>query len=242
MFLTPSSSRFKFLKVVKASGVFWVGASLLSACASQTTIYGATQCEGGATYSAVFNSTWSPETHPTDFPDQAHFSELIGATHNSEVSFWSIGQKASAGIKDVSELGINRKFIKEVKWAMKIGEAGSVVHGPDIKVASGLAEVQFQASSKYSLLTLMTMIAPSPDWFVGVSGLKLCENGTWVLNKTISLKVYDAGTDDGVIYVSEDKVTIPKEVITELRSGMHNENGVIPQFATLSLKLTSFNQ
>jgi len=242
MFLTPFFFRFEFLKVVKTASVLWVGAWLLSACASQSEIYGATQCEGGATYSAVFNSTWSPETHPTDFPDQAHFSELIGATHNSEVSFWSVGQKASAGIKDVSELGINRKFIKEVKWAMKIGEAGSVVHGSDIKVASGLAEVQFQANSKYSLLTLMTMIAPSPDWFVGISGLKLCENGTWVSNKTISLKVYDAGTDDGARYMAENKVTMPKEAITELRSGMHNENGVIPQFATLSLKLTSLIQ
>jgi len=35
---------------------------------------------------------------------------------------------------------------------------------------------------------------------------------------------------------------MPKEAITELRSGMHNENGVIPEFATLSLKQTSLNQ
>jgi len=242
MFITFSRSKLKILKVVKTAPVLWVGVSLLSACAFQPELYGTPQCEGSATYSAVFNSTWSAETHPNDFPDKAHFSELIGATHNSEVSFWSVGQKASAGIKDVSEIGVNRKFIKEVKWAMKIGEAGSVVHGPDIKQASGQITVDFQVSHKYSLLTLMTMIAPSPDWFVGISSLNLCENGTWLANKTIDLKVYDAGTDDGESYAAEDKVTMPKEEITELSSGMHNENGVIPQFATLSLKLTSLKQ
>jgi len=39
---------------------------------------------------------------------------------------------------------------------------------------------------------------------------------------------------------------MPKEAITELRSGMHNENAVdvlgVPEFATLSLKQTSLNQ
>jgi len=231
-----------FLQSVKNVFTLFVCTSLLSACASKPELYGTNQCKGSASYSAEFKSTWSADTHPTEFPDQAHFSELIGATHNSEVSFWSIGQKASAGIKDVSEQGINRKFIKEVKWAMKIGKAGSVVNGPDIKTASGLAEVEFKVSNQYSLLTLMTMIAPSPDWFVGVSGLNLCENGAWVQNKSIDLKVYDAGTDEGEAYTSEDKVTMPKAAITELHHGMHNDNGLIPQFATLSLKLTSLNQ
>jgi len=230
------------IQVIKHVPVLLLGASILSACASKPERYSGTQCEGRATYSAVLKSTWSAETHPNDFPDNAHFSELIGAIHNSEVSFWSLGQKASAGIKDVSELGINRKFIKEVKWAKKIGEASSVVHGPDIKNASGRAEVEFPVRGKYSLLTLMTMIAPSPDWFVGVSGFNLCENGTWISNKTIDLKVYDAGTDDGKTYTAQDKETQPKAAITELRNGMHNQNGVIPKFATLTLKRTSLSQ
>jgi len=238
MYSSLFCNKLKVLQVIKTSIVLGVGISLLSSCASIPEHYNVDGCEGSATYSAILNSTWSEETHPNDFPDKAHYSELIGATHNTEVSFWSLGQKATVGIKDVSELGINRKFIKEVKWAMKIKQASSVVHGPDIKSASGLAEVDFKVRGEYSLLTLMTMIAPSPDWFVGVSNLNLCENGTWVSNKTIDLKVYDAGTDDGETYTSEDKVTTPKGSITELRSGMHNENGVIPNFATLSLKRT----
>ncbi len=39
------------------------------------------------------------------------------------------------------------------------------------------------------------MIEPSPDWFLGVSGLELCtENCGWVENRTIDLYPCDAGT------------------------------------------------
>jgi hypothetical protein len=53
------------------------------------------------------------------------------------------------------------------------------------------------------------MIAPSPDWFVGVNGLNLFENGSFVNEKTIILYPYDAGTDSGTTYTSPDEPTEP---------------------------------
>lgn len=45
------------------------------------------------------------------------------------------------------------------------------------------------------------MISPSPDWFVGISNLELCqEDGKWVENKIIDLYPWDAGTDKGMTY------------------------------------------
>lgn len=42
---------------------------------------------------------------------------------------------------------------------------------------------------------------PSPDWFVGISGLELClPNCNWITNKTINLYPWDAGIDSGVTY------------------------------------------
>jgi len=41
------------------------------------------------------------------------------------------------------------------------------------------------ASRDFSLVTLVSMLAPSPDWFVGVSGLDLIENGDWVAEKVV---------------------------------------------------------
>jgi len=214
----------------------------ISSCATTPDLKGFWKCDGNATYSAVFTSSWSAETHPSDFPEKSHYSDLIGATHNNEVSFWSLGQRVTGGIKDVSELGINRKFIKEIEWAIKLGSASEVVHGPDLKNSPGSVEVSFQLRPEFSLITLLSMIAPSPDWFVGVSGIDMCENGSWVVNKTVALKVYDAGTDDGDTYTAEDRATLPKQAVSVLNSGIHTENGVIPQLATLTLKLTSSNQ
>ena len=226
-------------KNLKTIVVALLGVSLLSACASKSGYdeNGYEHCDGEATYTLIFDSTWSAETHPDDFPDASHYSELIGATHNGDVSFWSPGKTASSGIKDVAELGVNWKFIKAVNWAIKIGEAKALVHGPDIKHSPGRAQVGFQVDGKHSLITILSMIAPSPDWFVGVSGLDMCENGTWVPNKTIGLKAYDAGTDDGANYTAGDQTSEPKMPISLLRSGIHHSNGVIPQLGTFSFEL-----
>lgn len=52
------------------------------------------------------------------------------------------------------------------------------------------------------LLSLVSMIYPSPDWFVGVSGLELCEKECkWSEGFEVELYPWDAGTDSGVTYL-----------------------------------------
>lgn len=68
------------------------------------------------------------------------------------------------------------------------------------------------------------MIYPSPDWFVGVSGLELClSNGSWVEEKILNLYPYDAGTDSGPTYISSDQPTIPKEAIRRIKPNQPND-------------------
>ena len=50
---------------------------------------------------------------------------------------------------------------------------------------------------------MVTMIAPSPDWFTGVS-VDLMENGEWVAEKTVTVFAWDAGTDVGTTYKAPD--------------------------------------
>lgn len=69
----------------------------------------------------------------------------------------------------------------------------------------------------FSRLTLVTTIAPSPDWFLGVSGLELLTpgpEGDWAEELVVELHAYDAGTDSGVIYTSADGDTVPAENIS----------------------------
>ena len=60
------------------------------------------------------------------------------------------------------------------------------------------------------------MIAPSPDWFVGVHDLSLLVDGNWVDELVIDLEAYDAGTDSGATYTSANQRTSPQASITRL--------------------------
>jgi len=84
----------------------------------------------------------------------------------------------------------------------------------------------------FSLVTLVSMIAPSPDWFVGVDSLNLIEAGEWVTNKVVALYGMDAGTDSGASYESSDVVTAPRGVITEFTDFPALVNGIIVPFGT----------
>lgn len=75
-------------------------------------------------------------------------------------------------------------------------------------------------------VTLVSMIAPSPDWFVGVSGLSLYENGEWVSEKVAELYLYDAGTDSGINFTSADVVTTPPVGIARIDESVLPGSGV----------------
>jgi len=60
------------------------------------------------------------------------------------------------------------------------------------------------------------MVAPSPDWFVGVAGLDLLEAGDWAAERVIDLYPWDAGTDSGATYTSSDQPTVPPTAISAI--------------------------
>lgn len=158
-----------------------------------------------ARYRVTFDGTWSPQTHPNGaFPGGGHFSGLIGATHNEFVDFWSVGQRATAGIEEVAELGSKNQLTDEVNAAINASNADQVLSGGGITLAPDSVSLEFDVNANVSLVTLVSMVAPSPDWFVGVDSLPLINNDGWIGSQTISLVVYDSGTDDGTGFTSAD--------------------------------------
>ncbi|XP_032362828.1 spondin-1-like, partial [Etheostoma spectabile] len=68
-------------------------------------------------------------------------------------------------------------------------------------------------------MSFLTMLGPSPDWNVGLSGEDLCTKECgWVQRLDTDLIPWDAGTDSGVTYESPNKPTIPQEKIRPLTS------------------------
>lgn len=169
-----------------------------------------------ARYEVTFESTWRAETHPTDFPSDAHYSGLVGGTHGPGVSFWRDGDLASEGIRLMAERGRKSPLTDEVQAAINGGTAEFILSGDALATSPGTVRMEFDISQSFPLVTLVTMVAPSPDWFVGVSGLALFESGAWVSERTVALLPYDAGTDSGSTYRSPDDETSPRQPISLL--------------------------
>lgn len=169
-----------------------------------------------ARYRATFQATWSAATHPDDFPASAHFSPLVGGTHSARVTFWLEGATATDGIKDMAERGLTSTLSGEVAAAIAAGSAEHVLTGGAIGSSPGVATVEFEVSQAFPLVTLVSMIAPTPDWFVGVSALPLFENNRWPDERRIDLIPWDAGTDSGATFTSPDFVTVPRMPIARI--------------------------
>ena len=169
-----------------------------------------------ATYTVTFDATWSAATHPQDFPGNPHFSWIVGGTHDATASFWEVGGTASLGIRRMAEWGATTPLDEEVEAAIALGQADQVILGDLIDVSPGAISHTFTASADFPLVTLVSMIAPSPDWFVGVSGLDLLAGGDWVEQVVVELWPHDAGTDSGQTYVSPNQPTSPQAPIAQI--------------------------
>lgn len=189
-------------------------------------------CFADATYELTFDSDWSELTHPGAYPSLAHFSPLIGGTHNGATSYWEVGGIASPAIEQVAETGGTNQLRNLVQSDIAAGTAGTVVSSGGI-VAPGSRSFMLTVTDDHPLLSLVTMVAPSPDWFVGVDGLDFRTNGQWSDSVAIDLLTYDAGTDSGPNFTSSNADVTPHEPIVVLGSPLTG----LPVLATFHFSL-----
>ena len=170
-----------------------------------------------ATYRIDFGATWSSSTHPTNFPGGAHWSPLIGAVHSSRASFWEMGATSSPGMESMAETGATGTLAGEINDQIP-NNALSVVSGSGSNSPGSVRIRDVGVSLDHPLVTLVSMIAPSPDWFAGVTGLSLLNGvGQWADVRQVVLFPLDAGTDSGTAYTAGNANTSPKEPIYSLR-------------------------
>jgi len=169
-----------------------------------------------ARYRVVFDATWSAATHPNMFPGNPHFSGLVGATHREGYRFWETGGVASNGMEAMAELGAKSPLDDEIAAAMALDRVEHFLSGGGISASPGSVSLEFDVSLDRAFVSLVSMLAPSPDWFVGVSATSLLEDGDWVDELVVELFVYDAGTDSGETFGSRNEDTVPRETIVRI--------------------------
>jgi hypothetical protein len=190
-----------------------------------------------ASYTVMFTSTWSATTHPVDFPaTSAHFSGLIGATHDARLRFWRTGELASPGIQAMAELGAKSPLEGEIAAGMAAGMVQYELSGEGIRPSPGEVVLEFSISSTHPLVTLVSMIAPSPDWFVGVADLSLLDHGGWTDSLTVPLYGWDAGTDNGITFTAPDAPSSPHVPISALTGGPFSVGGSVPPLGSFTFR------
>ncbi len=167
-----------------------------------------------AVYEVTFKGTWNAVDHPVDFPSGDHFSSAVGMVHKPEVSFFSQGELASQGVEDMAELGANGDLSDEIAVLVNSEMASAFINGGGLGTGSSSTTFQIEVSEEFPMVSLVSMIAPSPDWFVAVENVVLFSDGNFVENLTVNAVSYDAGTDSGLSYTSSNSNTDPQENIT----------------------------
>ena len=163
-----------------------------------------------AQYRLTLSINWTRTTHPNTLPSNAHVSSPIMATHPTPGAMFRPGALASPGIESMAETGGVTSLLAELNAdpgvTLSATEAG--VFGTADRVFT------FTLSQGADLVSLTTMLAPSPDWFVGFADRDMFVDGAWIESSTFPLGNYDAGTDSGSRFQSPNADAQPATVIT----------------------------
>ena len=166
------------------------------------------------TYRVTFEGNWTRASTPGGVAPGGHFTTLIGGVHGSGVTFWRAGGRASPGVEGVAEEGFTGTFRSEVA---RSPHTRSVIQQGVAGGGTGSATFTIDVTKTHPRVTLLSMIGPSPDWFVGVSGVSLLDGADeWRRSHVVDLFPYDAGTEDGDDFSLSNPDTNPQGVITRI--------------------------
>ena len=163
-----------------------------------------------AVYRTELRLQWT--TPAFTIPAGAHFTVFVGAIHQKETAIWKPGTLASMGLENIAEVGNNVRMYAELDSIILAGKALSRFGIAPPAIASGYDTI-FRFTLQHSCISFASMIAPSPDWFVGLSQYNMLQDGQWLTERTVPLFLYDAGTEDGDIFGYNNPATIPQQPV-----------------------------
>ncbi|XP_065197868.1 spondin-2-like isoform X2 [Sycon ciliatum] len=184
---------------------------------------------GTATYTVTFESQWTLPTPPTF----AHWSPPIGTSHSACYVMWRRGTDASTGMEAMAELGRTGSLKSE--FTAQGADTLDTISGIPPSVQRSAPAITFTVDRYRPYVSVTSMIAPSPDWFVGVDTLDLCDDSSWVNEVVRPAFPYDAGTDNGLEFGSLDIDKSPREKIARITSTSPNTQSFLSPSAVIPM-------
>jgi len=191
-----------------------------------------------ARYRVTLNANWTSSTHPGSLPPNEHFSPPVIAVHSAPGAMFTVGSLASPGIEAMAEVGSTGGLISELTGSGQVStvDAGSRIPGPGSSapaVSSPTFDVDVSQSGH--LISVVSMLAPSPDWFVGFADRATFVDGQWIDSVTFPLGNYDSGTDSGPGFTSGNADTQPAQPISGPRDSAFIAAAAENPFATVTI-------
>ena len=173
-----------------------------------------------ALYEIQFTNLWNKTDH-VSFPSNAHFSPILAVSHNADFALFKMGELASAGLEQLAESGATTLLSADI---MKATDMGSVKESQQSaalfpKRDGNDIALRVRVSSEQDLLSFATMIAPSPDWIVGVDSLDTFVDGAFIQSAEFELFALNAGTEEGDFagnFSINNRATNPAEPLASL--------------------------
>ncbi len=190
------------------------------------------EAEQTAVYKIEYNVPWSTSTHPDTLPPGPHVSPIVVVAHMNENDLFASGTTATDGIEIMAEIGATPVLASE------IGDNASILSsaiGTRIDVP-GSNTLELELDQDHSLLSAVSMLAPSPDWFVAINSVELFRDGQWLEEtEELAMKPYDAGTDSGTTFTATDFDTSPAKTIGPPVDSVFVNAAAENDFATITI-------
>jgi hypothetical protein len=211
----------------------------ISSCSKQNTIepieiIEIQKLDSSASYKVYITGTWTMPQHT--IPINKHFTQFVGLIHGDSCAVYKLGSLATLGVENVAEVGNSSALKAEMDNYIAAGKALSkfFITLPNIV---GTDSTIINVNIKNSRISFESMLAPTPDWFVGIDSYNLIQNNKWVSDITIPVYGYDAGTEDGDVFGYANPATVPQQPISLMTpanaSVIANGNAAIAPFASV---------
>lgn len=157
------------------------------------------------TFSIEFKGFWGADTHPTDYPADAKFSDILLVSHSGSNVLFSEGSKVASWFRDYVKTQNTESFNTFFKESKENGRIEDFVVQAGCG-ANASTEFEFTATGEHDRVSLISKLSPSPDWFVGINSLDLnffeaSSSATYIL------PIYDAGVFSGKTYTEQGEET-----------------------------------
>jgi hypothetical protein len=173
----------------------------------------AAPAQAAVEYELVYEAFWTGAHNESgSLPGGAHFTPMIGATHTAN-PLWTPGNLAGPPLEQVAETGGTVLMSNRIQNRIASGTADSQIDLDDVFTFPTTQTIAIIVDPAFSQVSLAAMVAPSPDWFVGVSDVDLAPGGVFLDEVVVDLMPYDAGTEEGDDFVLLNPDTDPPEPI-----------------------------